>query len=174
METYEFMNSMGERENRMNQIYAAWAKRHGMNYNILAVLYTTYKNDQCSQKFVCEECCLPKQEVEIFLKFIGKFDAPMPNRRRKNWPSRGSIGSAGLLLGKDPPLRRVQETAGTTILNWNHINHEAACITQAALLLCKNGVANVRNLWRSSFAACQYLALHIPISPLPVYSNILL
>lgn len=53
METYEFMNSMGE--NRMNQIYAVWAKRHGMNYNILAVLHTTYKNDQCSQKFVCEE-----------------------------------------------------------------------------------------------------------------------
>lgn len=63
MEPYEFMKSMGERANRVNQIYAAWAKRHGMNYNILAVLYTTYNNDQCSQKFVCEEWCLPKQTV---------------------------------------------------------------------------------------------------------------
>lgn len=63
METYEFMKSMGERANRVDQIYAAWAKRHGVNYNMLAVLYTTYKNDQCSQKFVCEEWCLPKQTV---------------------------------------------------------------------------------------------------------------
>lgn len=63
MEPYEFMKSMGERANRVNQIYAAWAKRHGVNYNILAVLYTTYKTDQCSQKFVREEWCLPKQTV---------------------------------------------------------------------------------------------------------------
>lgn len=63
METYEFMKSMGERANRVNQIYSVWAKRHGVNYNILAVRYTAYKNDQCSQKFVCEEWCLPKQTV---------------------------------------------------------------------------------------------------------------
>lgn len=63
METYEFMKTMCERANRVDQVYATWAKQHGVNYNILAVLYTAYKNDKCSQKFICQEWCLPKQTV---------------------------------------------------------------------------------------------------------------
>ena len=30
------------------------------------------------------------QEIEIYLKFIGKFDVPMPEPTRKNWPQRKS------------------------------------------------------------------------------------
>lgn len=63
METYEFMKTMGERANRVNQIYSAWAKKQGVSYNVLSVLYTAYKNEKCSQKYICEQWCLPKQTV---------------------------------------------------------------------------------------------------------------
>lgn len=63
METYEFMKRTGERTNKINRIYADWAKLHGVNYNIMAVLYTAYHNDKCSQKYICEEWSVPKQTV---------------------------------------------------------------------------------------------------------------
>lgn len=63
METYEFMKITGERANAINRKYAEWAKLHGVNYNIMAVLYTAYHNQNCSQKFICEEWQIPKQTV---------------------------------------------------------------------------------------------------------------
>lgn len=63
METYEFMKRTGERTNRINRIYAEWAKTHGVNYTVMAVLYTAYHNDKCSQKYICEEWSVPKQTV---------------------------------------------------------------------------------------------------------------
>ncbi len=63
METYEFMKRTGERTNKINRIYADWAKMHGANYNVMAVLYTAYHNDKCSQKYICEEWSVPKQTV---------------------------------------------------------------------------------------------------------------
>lgn len=63
METYEFMKRTGERANRINRLYADWAKSKGVSYNVMAVLYTAYHNDKCSQKYVCEEWSVPKQTV---------------------------------------------------------------------------------------------------------------
>lgn len=63
METYSFMKTIGERTNKTRQIYSNWAKSHGINYNIMAVLYTAYLNEDCSQKYICEEWCVPKQTV---------------------------------------------------------------------------------------------------------------
>lgn len=68
METYEFMKTMGKRTNRVNQIYSDWARAYGINYNILSVLYTAYKNDKCSQKYICEQWCIPKQTVSTTCK----------------------------------------------------------------------------------------------------------
>ena len=63
METYEFMKKTGERTNRINQIYSIWSKAHGVSYNVMAVLYTAFHNDKCSQKYVCDEWGVPKQTV---------------------------------------------------------------------------------------------------------------
>jgi len=63
METYEFMKRTGERTNKINRIYADWAKRQGVNYNVMAVIYTAYHNDKCSQKYICDEWSVPKQTV---------------------------------------------------------------------------------------------------------------
>lgn len=63
MKAYEFMKRTGERANKINRIYADWAKAHGVNYNVMAVLYTAYNNDKCSQKYICEEWSVPKQTV---------------------------------------------------------------------------------------------------------------
>ena len=57
------MKRTGERTNRINQIYSIWSKAHGVNYNIMAVLYTAYHNDKCSQKYIREEWGVPKQTV---------------------------------------------------------------------------------------------------------------
>lgn len=62
-EIYEFMKRTGERTNRTRQVYSNWAKARGVNYNVMAVLYTAYHNDKCSQKYICEEWSVPKQTV---------------------------------------------------------------------------------------------------------------
>lgn len=68
METYEFMKILGEKMNKVQQYYIRWARSQGINYNVLAVLYVTYKNDGCPQKMICDEWCLPKQTVNTTCK----------------------------------------------------------------------------------------------------------
>lgn len=68
METYEFMKRTGEKTNRIRQIYSVWAKARGVNYNVMAVLYTAYHNDKCSQKYIGEEWSVPKQTVNTVCK----------------------------------------------------------------------------------------------------------
>lgn len=70
MDTYEFMKAMGEQTNRVKLIYSNWAKAHGVNYNVFSVLYTAYKNENCSQKYICEEWGLPKQTVNTTCKTL--------------------------------------------------------------------------------------------------------
>lgn len=65
MKTYAFMKTIGERTNRTRQIYANWAKSHGVSYNAMSVLYTACQNKDCSQKYIGEEWCVPKQTVSV-------------------------------------------------------------------------------------------------------------
>ena len=61
METYAFMQTLGEKMNKIQHFYHEWAKAQGVNYNILAVLYVSYKNPFCTQKQICDEWGLLKQ-----------------------------------------------------------------------------------------------------------------
>lgn len=63
MKTYEFMKKTGERANAINKIYSNWAKQRGVNYNVMAALYTACHNENCSQKYICNEWNIPKQTV---------------------------------------------------------------------------------------------------------------
>ncbi len=49
-------------------IYVQWAKKNGLPENEYFVLYSVYHNQQCSQKAICEEWCLPKQTISFVCK----------------------------------------------------------------------------------------------------------
>ncbi|SUT93671.1 MarR family winged helix-turn-helix transcriptional regulator [Actinobacillus lignieresii] len=49
-------------------IYVQWAKKNGLPENEYFVLYSVYHNEQCSQKTICEEWCLPKQTISFVCK----------------------------------------------------------------------------------------------------------
>lgn len=44
-------------------LYAAWAKRHGISYHELLVLYTIRDQGFCTQKQICERYLLPRQTM---------------------------------------------------------------------------------------------------------------
>lgn len=48
-------------------LYRIWAKKHGLNYNALVILYTLYDYKGCTQKQICEWWALPKQTVHGIL-----------------------------------------------------------------------------------------------------------
>ena len=68
MKAYEFMKKAGELTSKNQQHYYDFAKAHGLNYNTLAVLYTSYVNDGCTQKQVTVEWYVPKQTVNTICK----------------------------------------------------------------------------------------------------------
>lgn len=54
-------------------LYRIWAKKHQLNYNALAILYTLNDYKKCTQKQICEWWALPKQTVHgILLDFEKK------------------------------------------------------------------------------------------------------
>lgn len=57
---------------RIRLVYIGWAKRHGLSYNELAVLYTAYNNVGCTQKSVCREWGLTKQTANNTCKALKK------------------------------------------------------------------------------------------------------
>ena len=44
-------------------LYAAWAKRHGISYHELLVLYTIREQGFCTQKQICDSYLLPRQTM---------------------------------------------------------------------------------------------------------------
>lgn len=55
---------------RIRLVYIEWAKRHGLSYNVLAVLYTAYNNDGCTQKSICHEWGILKQTANNTCKSL--------------------------------------------------------------------------------------------------------
>lgn len=48
---------------RTNEIYGRWAKKQGLNYTSLMILYTMHRKENCTQKQICDEWLIPKQTV---------------------------------------------------------------------------------------------------------------
>lgn len=44
-------------------LYAAWARRHGISYNEMLVLYTIRDQGYCTQKQICDSYLLPRQTI---------------------------------------------------------------------------------------------------------------
>ena len=68
MSIQNFMGALCEKDNRIHGLYASWARVRGINYNILAVLCSVYKNSGCTQRHICDEWCLAKQTVNTTCK----------------------------------------------------------------------------------------------------------
>ena len=48
---------------RYRGVYSAWARKHGIGYSELLVLYTIRDNGFCTQKQICQNYLLPKQTI---------------------------------------------------------------------------------------------------------------
>ncbi|MCM1438908.1 MAG: MarR family transcriptional regulator [Roseburia sp.] len=85
MNTYEFIKVMGGiAVTRIRLIYIDWAKRHGLTYYVLAVLYTAYNNDGCTQKSICQEWGLLKQTANNTCKSLKKAGIIMQTQGAKD------------------------------------------------------------------------------------------
>lgn len=52
---------------KVNSLYGKWAKKHGLNYNSLMVLYAMEGVENCTQKYICDKWMLPKTTVSTIL-----------------------------------------------------------------------------------------------------------
>ena len=71
-----------------NASYEEYAKSIGLSYTTLSVLSAIFENERCTQKFLCEQCFLPKQTVNtVILSFYKKgwlrLEALPEDRRNK-------------------------------------------------------------------------------------------
>lgn len=53
---------------RLTELYGEWAKRHGMSYNAMTVLYALNREDGCTQKQITNGWMIPKQTVNTIIK----------------------------------------------------------------------------------------------------------
>ncbi len=68
-EQIEILNSA---MSRVMNVYENLAKKYGLNYNSLMVLYTMYELDICTQKAISQRWLIPKQTVHSILKEFEK------------------------------------------------------------------------------------------------------
>ena len=47
----------------LSMIYEDYARKAGISYNSLYILYAIEQTQSCTQKFICEKTLLPKQTV---------------------------------------------------------------------------------------------------------------
>lgn len=53
-------------------VYSAWAKKHGISYNEMLVLYTIRDNGFCTQKQICDSYLLPRQTMNNVIRNMRK------------------------------------------------------------------------------------------------------
>ena len=57
----------------VNAVYEQWAKRQGLTFNSLFILYIIHENaENCTQKLICGKLLLPKQTVNTILDTFEK------------------------------------------------------------------------------------------------------
>lgn len=66
------VEQLGELSTQIHFLYSEWAKKQGINFNVLAVFYTIDKYQQCTQKQVCTEWIVPKQTMSTLCKQLAE------------------------------------------------------------------------------------------------------
>ena len=72
MELREQMRRINSDLSRTMDLYRVWARKCGLNYNTLLVLYVLDDLEVCTQKQICEWWALPKQTVHGILLELEK------------------------------------------------------------------------------------------------------
>ncbi len=98
-------------------VYENIAKKYGLNYNSLMVLYTLYEIDVCTQKIVCQRYLIPKQTVHSILKEFEKkgyiYFEPYPGSKREKIIKLTNEGK----LFADPVIEKVNYIEEKTMEN---------------------------------------------------------
>lgn len=74
------------------ELYGVWAKRHGMSYNTMMVLYALDKGETDTQKQIVKEWMIPKQTVNTVIKelerkgYVMFIESGRKNRKMKLTP----------------------------------------------------------------------------------------
>ena len=63
IEIQQLMNDVNRAIIKFRGVYSSWAKKHGVGYNEMLVLYTIRDNGFCTQTQICENYLLPKQTI---------------------------------------------------------------------------------------------------------------
>lgn len=85
----EQIRQMNYAVNSTVSAYTIWAKKRGLSYNSLIMLYYLEENERCTQTQICEAMQLPKSTVHSILQdFIQKgymeLEAKSENKKEKS------------------------------------------------------------------------------------------
>lgn len=72
--------------NGVNSLYAAWAKKNGLTYHSMFILYAIYnEQDYIYQRKICEDWSVPKQTASSILRSLEQDDLIfyLPDERDK-------------------------------------------------------------------------------------------
>ncbi len=107
---------------KVTSLYGKWAKKHGLNYNSLMVLYTMEDAECRTQKDICEKWMLPKTTVSTILADFRKkgyvvFTSESNDKREKTitLTKEGEVFSASVLTKLHDLEERALEKMGSTL-----------------------------------------------------------
>lgn len=72
MERAELFEQMTAYNMKIEQLYSEWARRKGISYYALLVLYALQAHNPCTQKEISEKWLLPKQTVHTVIRDMQK------------------------------------------------------------------------------------------------------
>lgn len=107
---------------KVTALYGKWAKKHGLNYNSLMVLYTMEDPECRTQKDICDKWMLPKTTVSTILADFRKkgyivFTSESNDKREKTitLTKAGEAFSASILTKLHDLEERALEKMGSEL-----------------------------------------------------------
>ena len=130
----EQIEAINSTMNRINELYAKWAKKHGLNYNSLMIIYAMYEMKICTQKQICNEWMMPKQTVNsIFMELrdkgylIFETDSTDKRERRARFSDTGLQYAKNILEGLLQIEENVMKKMGKEACNWMLVTNQEYC-----------------------------------------------
>ncbi|PSJ79291.1 MarR family winged helix-turn-helix transcriptional regulator [Neisseria iguanae] len=120
-----FIDDIGRLMAHSTRLYEQWAKRHGLSYNMLAVLYGVAYYPDCTQKTICTHWNLPKQTVFSACRQLAEQGwltfFPDPNDKRGKTLHLTETGQAAAL----PVIRKIHDLEQGIIRDFGEAQAEA-------------------------------------------------
>ncbi|MGM9648951.1 MAG: MarR family winged helix-turn-helix transcriptional regulator [Butyricicoccaceae bacterium] len=139
----KMVDELGRTMNRVFQLYAKWARKQGVGYHTLAVLYTAYQTGGCTQKYISEDWILSKQTVntvcrELHAQGYVILEPGQQDRREKlvRLTEAGKQYAVPLIEALEKTEHRVMEQMGEEARAW---------LTKSCRMFCQLLEAEVEN-----------------------------